>query len=82
VLEYARNDLPRSGSENKPNTLRVRYPKSGKGTESDLDLEIWRSFYALHNFQPVDLPEGVEESLMELAIRSAPGSGRSSTKGV
>jgi hypothetical protein len=45
--------------------LRVRYPKSGKGSDTDSELEVWRSFFALHEFKPVQA-ENPSETVMEL----------------
>jgi hypothetical protein len=48
--------------------LRVRYPKSGKASDTDQELRMWMSFFALYNFKPVSGREGAIESVMELTL--------------
>ena len=49
--------------------LRVRYPKSGQRADTDQSLEMWKSFYALHDFKPVKFVRlGTRESVMKFTL--------------
>ncbi len=62
VKRVLRNKYPADQSL----SLRVRYPKSGWGVDTDQELEMWRSFFAFYDFKPLPRRRGAEETVMEL----------------
>jgi hypothetical protein len=67
ALDVLRAELAAAHGGHAPR-FRVRYPKSGRGADTDIELGMWKGFFSLYDFRPLVQADAAtsRETILEL----------------